>query len=582
MRRLTILISLAASLAVSRPAPAADLSPQRWPQAERLRLEQNEAAIWPTQVRAAAGTHGLVTGTASPVAVHAGVEALRQGGTAADAAIATALTQVTMMLGANVSYAGVAEILYFERRTGRVHVLDAGWGSWRGERSPATIPNADISAITGRGPGAAGAAGRKALVPGFMAGMEAFHGRFGRLPFRDLFAPAIWYAEQGVPVTPLLGSYFTMARPILDTSPEGRAYSARPGERFVPPGLAATLRSAARDGASAMYDGAWARHYVETVRAQGGAATLEDMAAYAPRWTEPLSMTLSGATLFGPNAANGNGCAIMMALNLLDHRPRTGPYWQDPAAFRDAATALRASFFAPYAPEVAAFEQRFGLGGSCAARLTPAYGAAAAAALDSLAPARDAAPAGHHSASVVAVDRWGNVAALVHSSNTPLWGDTGMIVDGVPVPTPAGIYQSALARISPGDRLPSDIAPMILLRGGNAEAAIATIGTSLVPETVRLMLAMARGEDLAVALGAPPLLLNVEDLTSPLIARDELVPAGRFPPDFLARVRAQGMPVREVDAGRTLVLRGTAVAATLSGDRRAVEVPGVMGFAEAE
>src|SRR4051812_30017450 len=195
MRRITTLISLAFMLALPTAAPAATLSPQSWPDAERLRLEQSEAAIWPSRVRAAAGTRGLVTGTASPVAVHAGVETLRQGGTAADAAVATALTQVTMMLGANVSYAGVAEILYFERRTGRVYVLDAGWGTWRGEHAPATIPNADISAITGRAPGAAGAAGRKALVPGFMAGMQTFHDRFGRLPLRRLFVPAMWCAE---------------------------------------------------------------------------------------------------------------------------------------------------------------------------------------------------------------------------------------------------------------------------------------------------------------------------------------------------------------------------------------------------
>ena len=580
-----ITTALAASALIALPiaAPAADLSPH-WPEAERLRLEQREAAIWPTETRVAAGRRGLVTGTASPVAVHAGVEALRQGGTAADAAIATALTQVTMMLGANVSFAGVAEILYFERRTGRISVLDAGWGTWRGEHSPATIPNADISAITGRAPGAAGAAGRKALVPGFMAGMELFHGRFGRLPFRTLFAPAIWYAEHGVRVTPMLGAYFTMARPILDTSPEGRAFAGRVGERFVPPGLAATLRAVARDGAGFMYRGAWARHYVETVRAHGGAAALEDMAAYAPRWAEPLSITLSGGTLFGPDAANSNGCAILMALNLLDHRARSGAYWEDASAFRATSLALGASFFAPYAPEVAAFEQRLGQGGDCAARLTPAYGAAAGAALESLAPAAGEVPAGHHSASVVAVDRWGNVAAVVHSSNTPIWGDTGMIVDGIPVPTPAGIYQSRLARIAPGERLPGDMAPMILLRDGRPQAAIATIGTSLVPETVRLMLGLARGEDPAVGLGAPPLLLNVEDLAVPLARRPELVPAGRYPPALLAQLRARGLAVREADAQRTLVLRGTAAVATVAptGERRAVEVPGVMGFAEAE
>jgi gamma-glutamyltranspeptidase/glutathione hydrolase len=582
--RITNLLTVALMALSPIPAPAAQLSPQAWPEAERLRLEQAEAALWPTQARAVAGTRGLVTGTASPVAVHAGAEALRHGGTAADAAIATALTQVTMMLGANVSYAGVAEILYFERSTGRIYVLDAGWGTWRGEHDPTTIPDADISAITGRAPGAAGAAGRKALVPGFMAGMAAFHGRFGQLPFRRLFEPAIYYAEHGVPVTPLLGAYFGMARPILDTSAEGRAFSARPGERFVPPGLAATLRGAARGGARFMYRGGWARHYVDMVRAHGGAASMEDMAAYAPRWAEPLALPMSGATLYGPDAANSNGCAILMALNILDHHPAAAAHYrEDPAAFRAMALALRTAILAPYTAEVAAFEQRVGLGGSCAARLTPAYGAAAAAALDSLAPEAPP-PAGHHSASVVAVDRWGNVAALVHSSNTPLWGDTGMIVDGVPVPTPAGIYQHALGRIAPGERLPSDMAPMILMRGDRPAAAIATIGTSLVPETVRLLLGIARGEDLAAGLGAPPLLLNVEDRATPAMARAVLVPAGRYPPAFLDRVRAAGLNVREADAQRTLILRGTAVAATFaqSGERRAAEVPGVLGFAEAE
>ena len=111
MPRLRRALTLITMVCIAVPGAAADLSPARWPEAERLLLEQREAAIWPTEIRDARSGQGLVTGTASPIAVHAGAEALRQGGTAADAAIATALTQVTTMLGANVSYAGVAQTL---------------------------------------------------------------------------------------------------------------------------------------------------------------------------------------------------------------------------------------------------------------------------------------------------------------------------------------------------------------------------------------------------------------------------------------------------------------------------------------
>ncbi|MEO8375870.1 MAG: gamma-glutamyltransferase, partial [Sphingomonas bacterium] len=469
-------LTFALIVCVAMPGAAADLSPAHWPEAERLRLEQREAAIWPTEIRSASSRQGLVTGTASPIAVHAGAEALRQGGTAADAAIATALTQVTTMLGANVSYAGVAQLVYFEARTRRVYTLDAGWGTWRGEHAPATIPATDLGMITGHTTAPSGAAGRKALVPGFMAGMAAIHRRFGRLPFPSLFAPSIWYAEHGVPVTPLLSAYFGVAQTGLSQTQEGRAFALpdgvhppKIGERFVTPGLAATLKSVAREGAGYMYRGAWARHYVATLGAHGGAASMADMAAYAPRWTAPLSTGFAGATVFGPDQDNGNGCAILTALNLLDHAGSVGRYWQDAAAYRTTALALRFAIAAPSATGIKAFEQGAGFNGSCAARVTPAYGLAAARTFERLATGDALPPEGHHSASVVAIDRWGNVAALVHSSNTPLWGDTGMVVDGVPVPVAAGIYQYRLVGITPGERLPGDMAPLILLRHGKPE-----------------------------------------------------------------------------------------------------------------
>jgi gamma-glutamyltranspeptidase/glutathione hydrolase len=288
--------------------------------------------------------------------------------------------------------------------------------------------------------------------------------------------------------------------------------------------------------------------------------------------------------VFGPDRDNGNGCAILTALNLLDHAGPTARYWEDAAAFRTTALALRFAIAAPYAPGIKAFEHAAGFDGSCAARTTPAYSAAAARAFETLAIGGALPPEGHHSASVVAIDRWGNVAALVHSSNTPLWGDTGMVVDGVPVPVAAGIYQYRLAAITPGDRLPGDMAPLILMRHGKPEIAVASIGTSLVPETVRLMFGLGRGEDSATWLAAPPLLFNFETMKDAIGERDEIFAAGRYSSELLAKVGALGLRGREVDMQKTLTLRGTAVVGVIqaNGEREGSEVPRVMGFAEGE
>lgn len=578
------LVALTVALALVTPGFAAP----RPTDPDRLAIEAREAAVYPAETRTVRGGKGLVSGTASPIAVEAGAKVLREGGTAADAVVATAFGQVTTMLGANVSFAGVAQLVYFEARTGRVYAMDAGWGSWRAETSPATIPDADLSLVTGIAPTAnpAGAVGRKMLVPGFMAGMEAMHRRFGKLRFARLLEPSIWYAENGVPVTPLLAGYFSIATAPLQKTESGRAFalpggaSPKFGSRFVQPELAGMLKSVAKHGASYMYSGDWARRYVEAVRGAGGAATLEEMRAYAPAWGEPLRYDAAGVAIAGPAATNTSGCAVLEALNLIDHSAGTG---EEAEAFRTTALALRTAIYGHYGAPAAAFEKRAGVGGSCAARVAPEYGAAAAPAMAEMLGAEVPTEPGHHSASVVAVDRWGNVAALVHSSNTAVWGDSGLVLGGVPLPVPASIYRHLLTAIVPGARVPSDMAPMILLERGKPVAAVAAIGSSVVPETLRLVSGLRRADtDLAVLAGAPPLLLNYEQIGMPLLARDELVPAGRYPAGMLEALGKRGLPVRELDSQRVLYLRGTGAFASLRGGSASAEVPGVLVFAAAE
>jgi len=335
------LIGLAVALAGASVC-AADLSPAHWPATERAQLQRLEFLGQPPFAGPVDGSV-LVTGTASPVAVHAGADALRKGGSAADAAAVVALTQIATDLGAVISYAGEMELTYFEARTGKVYVLDGTWASYAGETDPASIPDTDLSMLTGVAPPAGagrGDLGRQTLVPGFMAAIEAMHRRFGRLPFADLFQPAIWYAEHGTTVSQGEAVWFAQRRANLWRTPQGRAFASMPdgslpkaGDLFRQPELARTLRAVAAQGAAYMYAGDWARAFVAAVRADGGKATLQDLASYKAIWRDPVSVPFAGAQVFGM-AESEEACPVLLGLNLLTASgvSAMGPYWKDPKA----------------------------------------------------------------------------------------------------------------------------------------------------------------------------------------------------------------------------------------------------------
>ena len=179
---------------------------------ERESRNSRALRVSPLEKRRIEGTGGLVSATVSPIAVYAGIQALELGGTAADAAATTALTQIATQLGSVVSYAGVFTMVYYDAKTRKVYSMDAGYNSYLSETDPKSIPVSDLGPVLVKfvpKPTEGGAKGRETLVPGFMAGVEAMHGRFGRLPFRELFEPAVWYAERGIRISPALQYYFT-------------------------------------------------------------------------------------------------------------------------------------------------------------------------------------------------------------------------------------------------------------------------------------------------------------------------------------------------------------------------------------
>jgi gamma-glutamyltranspeptidase/glutathione hydrolase len=540
------------------------------------------------------GQTGLVAATISPISVRAGMEALKQGGTAADAAATVALTQIMVALGSYVSYAGIMELLYYDAKSGEVYAMDAGWNSYRGETDPGSIPVSDMGPMDARRP-TEGPEGRKTMVPGFMAGLEAMHKRFGRLPFADLCQPALWYAEKGVVITPSLAGYFRMREKYLSRTAEGRDFMhqagdhlPQPGDRFVQTAAASTLRAIAENGAQTMYSGEWARQYVEAVRREGGKVTLGDMQRYQRTWDKPPKTVFAGHTVFG--AANEGGTQVLEALNLAEELKidRMGPYWKDGKALQGISRALQlvqAETFAP--PAITEYWRAHGISSSPDDRITKAYAHAMAPMLAD-APAGEQKPdAPNHSDSIVVVDRWGNVAAMVHSLNSVVWGTTGIVVGGIPVSDPAGSLQRRLVDRKPGDRVENAMSVAMAMTGAKPTLAVAAIGSSLIQETVRVVVGVLENHaDSQALMAAPPLLMNMQRAgpgEGPA-SRALVVPAGAYDAEFLKSLQASGIGVQELPWQRALSLKGTAVMATIdpqSGKRGSVETPTVFGFADA-
>lgn len=583
--------ALVAALATTLPVNAADLSPDHWPAAERAKIEREERVFSPPYSGVVQGREMIVAATLSPIAVHAGLEALKQGGTAADAAAVVAMTQVTLELGSVISYAGVSQLIYYDARTRRTYSLDAGWASYLAETDPRSIRVYDdrFSAAHAAGAAPVGTGfGRQTMVPGFMAGIEAMHAQFGRLPFADLFQPAIWYADHGVRISSPLADYLRARQTYLWRTPEGRRFASMPdgtlpkaGDNFRQPDLAVTLRAVASHGASYMYTGRWGRDYVAAVRAEGGKATLEDMARYRPVWRKPAELRFAGATIFAPGVAPGLPCPVLEQLNLLSGAKfdSLGAYWRDPAAFEAYARALSWTF-ADYLSEVSAQPD----GDMCKSHLAPGYepGLRSTAAVPSD-PNGSSGPS--HTSSVIVVDRWGNVAALTHTINSDTWGDTGIVVGGVPI-SDAGAYFRNHPAAKGGARPPNFLSPIIALRRGKPVLAVGAVGLSQYQEVARLVAGvLAQGQDPIALQEAPTLLQQVVSSGQAGVTREIQVPAGAYDPDFLKIVKQSGLPVREV--GRDIVgaTKGTGLMVQidqLAGTLSSAEIINRFGFAESD
>lgn len=564
-----------------------DLSPAHWSRTERERfIERNHD--WLGEKPLARGERQAIAATTGAAAIRAGQEALRQGGTAADAALTTALTQIVLSAGAWNSYAGIFTLVYYEAESGEIYTLDAGYNIPLGEDDPASIPGRPTPS------------GRTALVPGFMAGVEAAHRRFGKLPFSTIFEPAIYFAEVGVRLDPALASFVYARRDVLLRRPESSRIFGRPeggvlrtGERLYQTELAATLREVADNGSAYMYTGPWGQAFVKAVRDEGGRISMTDMEQYEVIWSDPLCTEYRGYEVCGPGTGFPGSVHLLEALNVIEfafperpaHYSESGEalYWLIQAARLGPLLSYSSASHLEY--HVPGFQGRpeDRISKTQAKRLwkklrVPGW----IQAFQGLPLPRNA-----HSDGIVVMDADGNVAALTHSINTTLWGDTGIFVGGVSIPDSAAFQQQRLEKRWPGARVPHEMNPVIVLRDGRPVLASSSVGGGLHEASLQaLHNVLDHGMNPKEAAEAPAFMSWVfgpDEVGRPQI-ENQGVPAGAFPRDVLDYARSLGQPILELESEEQGRYRGywVGILREADGVLEAGTSPGLNGAALAD
>ncbi|HLX84038.1 MAG TPA: gamma-glutamyltransferase [Terriglobales bacterium] len=260
--------------------------------------------------------YGIV-GTSYVQASQAGARILEQGGSAIDAGIAAnAVLGVTepMMNGIG----GDLFAIYWDAKTGKLYGLNAsGWApkaltiEHLKARDVTAMPQSGIDSVT---------------VPGMVDGWTKLHDRFGKLPWRDLFQPAIFFADHGYPVPEMIHDYWQGSQADLMKNqeskrvflPEGKAPAT--GQIFRNPDIARALTLIANEGESAFYKGTIAQAILKTSEAAGGAMSADDLSQYSAEWVEPISTRYRDWTVY-ELPPNGDGMAALEMLNIMEQFP---------------------------------------------------------------------------------------------------------------------------------------------------------------------------------------------------------------------------------------------------------------------
>jgi gamma-glutamyltranspeptidase / glutathione hydrolase len=472
--------------------------------------------------------------TASPYATHIGLDVMKRGGNAIDAAVAVALALAVAHPQAG-NLGGGGFLVYYEAATHSVWTLD-----FREVAPAAAKPD-----MFGGGGKSSRDGALAAGVPGTVAGLAAMHARFGKSPWKDLVAPAIRLAEEGVRISADQQNDVARAKKARNIE-----FVGNPASPFVQKELAATLHRLAEKGANDFYDGEIAARMVDGVRAAGGILALRDLRDYKAVWRAPIRVTFREFDLYTLPPPSAAGLMIGEELNILSGFDLKGAGYQTPRSVHLMAEASRR----------AAIDRDRYLGDPATLRmpyrdlLSPERGKQWRASIDparatptiSLTEPASTIAEGTHTTHFSIIDQAGNVAAVT----TSLGDDFG---SGFVVPQCGFLLNNAMHDFASGERSPNalagsrrmatSVAPTIILRRGQPFLVLGTSGGAAIPNIVlQTFLAVGLyGKSLPDAVAAA----RCDQQATPEDIRCEHT---KTPAETISRLRAMGHGVLEGEA----------------------------------
>jgi gamma-glutamyltranspeptidase/glutathione hydrolase len=248
--------------------------------------------------------------TSQPLAAQAGLRILAEGGSAVDAAVATAIALTVVEPVSNGIGSDAFAIVWDGRQLHGLNASGRSPAAWTPEYFGADgVPALGWNSVT---------------VPGAVSAWVELHAKFGRVPFERLFDAAIGYARSGYLVSPMVAAQWAAQVPLFASQPgfaetfmpDGRA--PHPGELVTLPGHAATLEQIATTQGAAFYRGELADKLEAHAAANGGVLRAADLAAHSADWVKTISAEYRGYTVH-EIPPNGQGIVALIALGILEH-----------------------------------------------------------------------------------------------------------------------------------------------------------------------------------------------------------------------------------------------------------------------
>jgi gamma-glutamyltranspeptidase / glutathione hydrolase len=290
----------------------------------------------------ATGRHGMVV-TAGDQASEAGIEMLRRGGNAVDAAVAASFAISVIRPQSTGIGGGGFFLLYLAQKKETVAVDFRERAPLKASRDMFVRDGKAVPDLSRNGPLAV-------AVPGLVAGLVEVQKKYGTMSLKEVIAPAIRLADEGFPIYPQLAGAITYRTKILGDSPVTRAIYFRDdrplheGELVIQKDLARTLREIAKKGKDAFYKGRVAKAIVSEMKAKGGLVTQEDLDAYRVLYRTPLLSAFQGVQIHAMPPPSSGGVLIQQMLNVLSGFPLPEFGFHTPKAMHLLTETMRLGF----------------------------------------------------------------------------------------------------------------------------------------------------------------------------------------------------------------------------------------------